>query len=269
MSDAPKTALPHLPRRGWLKGFMASAGALVLSGCDDLSNNPKFIKVLESAEGLTRRAQRLILSPGQLAPEYHEKDISPVFKANGSTNPQDAAYLAHLANGFADWRLSIGGLVENPISLSLADLRARPSRTQITRHDCVEGWSCIGKWTGAPLAPLIHEAKLKPEAKFLVFHCMDTLGEEKDGSEGISGRYYESVALADVFHPQSLLAYAMNDQPLGVPHGAPLRLRVERHLGYKQAKYLERIEAVASLDALHGGKGGYWPDRGYEWYAGI
>lgn len=256
-------------RRNWLKGVLASLGALALSGCDQLANSSAVMKVLDSAESLTRRAQRLILTPGQLAPEYAEHDISPVFKANGSIDPQDEAYLAHVANGFQDWRLRIDGLVERPMALSLADLHARPARTQITRHDCVEGWSCIGKWTGAPLADLIREAGLKPDAKYLVFHCMDTLGGSADSPDHEAGRYYESIALADVFHPQSLLAYAMNGEPLGVPHGAPLRLRVERHLGYKQAKYLERIEAVASLDSLHGGKGGYWPDRGYEWYAGI
>ncbi len=256
-------------RRGWLKGALASLGAIALSGCEQITNSPTVLKALESAEGLTRRAQRLILSPGQLAPEYAERDISPVFKANGSTDPQDEAYLTHVANGFQDWRLKIDGLVAHPMTLSLADLRARPARTQITRHDCVEGWSCIGKWTGAPLADLIREAGLKPDAKYLVFHCMDTLGGSADSPDHEASRYYESIALADVFHPQSLLAYEMNGQPLGVPHGAPLRLRVERHLGYKQAKYIERIEAVASLDKLHGGKGGYWPDRGYEWYAGI
>lgn len=252
-------------RRNWLKGALASLGGLALAGCDQITSSKTVMKVLNSAEGLTRTAQRLILAPGQLAPEFTEKDISTVFKANGSTDPQDDAYLAHVANGFKDWRLKVDGLVVKPMELSLDQIRARPQKTQITRHDCVEGWSCIGKWTGTPLAELIHEAGLKPEAKYIVFHCMDTMDDSTDGS----GRYYESIALADVFHPQSLLAYAMNDQPLGVPHGAPLRLRVERHLGYKQAKYLERIEAVASLDQLHGGKGGYWPDRGYEWYAGI
>ena len=251
-------------RRGWLKAGVASLGGLWLAACDQISSNPKALSVIEAAEGLTRRAQRLILSPGQLAPEFKESDLSPTFKANGSTDPQDPEYLAHVATGFANWRLRIEGLVEHPMSLSLADLKARKARTQITRHDCVEGWSCIGKWTGAPLADLMREAKLKPEAKFVVFHCMDTMG-----AGGEANRYYESIALADVFHPQSILAYAMNDAPLAVPHGAPVRLRVERHLGYKQAKYISRIEAVASLKDLHGGKGGYWPDRGYEWYAGI
>jgi len=151
------------------------------------------------------------------------------------------------------------------MSLSLDQLRARPSRTQITRHDCVEGWSCIGKWKGAKLADLLTLAKLKPAAKYIVFHCADSLGDADDGSDD----YYESIGLADAFHPQTILAYDMNDQPLGVPHGAPIRLRVERHLGYKQAKYVMKVEAVASLDHLHGGHGGYWEDRGYEWYGGI
>jgi DMSO/TMAO reductase YedYZ molybdopterin-dependent catalytic subunit len=140
-----------------------------------------------------------------------------------------------------------------------------PSRTQITRHDCVEGWSCIGKWKGVPLAALLEKAKLKPNARYIVFYCADNLfdtGEEKD-------KYYESVALVDAVHPQTILAYEMNDQTLPVAHGAPLRLRVERQLGYKMAKYVMRIEAVDEIATIRGGQGGFWEDLGYEWYAGI
>ena len=160
------------------------------------------------------------------------------------------------------WRSA--GLVERPLSLSLDDLRKRPAQSQITRHDCVEGWSCIGKWTGARLGPILMEAGLKPAARFIVFYCADTI-------DALAGtQYYESIGLADAFHPQTLLAYAMNDQLLPVPHGAPLRLRVERQLGYKQAKYVMKIAAVDSLAPINGGKGGYWEDStGYEWYAGI
>jgi DMSO/TMAO reductase YedYZ molybdopterin-dependent catalytic subunit len=136
-----------------------------------------------------------------------------------------------------------------------------PSRTQITRHDCVEGWSCIGKWKGVPLGVLLDHARLLPGARYIVFHCADTMDD--------GGRYYESVDLIDAFHPQTILAYEMNDRVLPIPHGAPLRLRDERQLGYKMAKYVMRVEAVASLASLAGGKGGYWEDRGYEWYAGI
>jgi DMSO/TMAO reductase YedYZ molybdopterin-dependent catalytic subunit len=137
-----------------------------------------------------------------------------------------------------------------------------PSRTQTTRHDCVEGWSAIGSWTGVPLRMLLDLAGLKPEARYIVFHCADVMSNGK--------RYYESIDLVDAFHPQTILAWALNDQPLPIGNGAPLRLRVERQLGYKHAKYVERIEAVSDLSVVAGGKGGFWEDDyGYQWYAGI
>jgi DMSO/TMAO reductase YedYZ molybdopterin-dependent catalytic subunit len=148
---------------------------------------------------------------------------------------------------------------------NIAELRALPSRTQITRHDCVEGWSCIGKWKGVRLSALLERAGLKADARYLVFHCADELEKTGDGS----GQYYESIDLDDAFHEQTILAYEMNDATLEIAHGAPLRLRVERQLGYKQAKYVMRIEAVESFASLHGGKGGFWEDRGYAWYGGI
>ena len=151
------------------------------------------------------------------------------------------------------------------MKLSLADLRALPSRTQITRHDCVEGWSCIGQWTGAQLSALLTAAGLKPQARLIAFFCADTLEQTLDNT----GRYYETIDRIDAFHPQTILAYEMNDAPLAVAHGAPLRLRVERQLGYKMAKYVMRIEAIDSFAALGRGRGGFWEDRGYEWYAGI
>jgi DMSO/TMAO reductase YedYZ molybdopterin-dependent catalytic subunit len=253
-------------RRGWLKGAAASLGGLWLAACDQISRSQRGMAVLDSATGLTKRAQRLVVDRKALAQEFSPTQISERFRPNGSTNPGDPAYVAHVAGGFADWKLVVDGLVERPLALSLAELRAEPSRTQITRHDCVEGWSDIAKWTGARLGPLLDKAGLKPEARYIVFHCADDLGgPAPDGS----GRYYESVDLIDAYHPQTLLAYAMNDAPLPVEHGAPVRLRVERQLGYKQAKYIMRLEAVADFAHINGGKGGFWEDRGYEWYAGI
>jgi DMSO/TMAO reductase YedYZ molybdopterin-dependent catalytic subunit len=183
---------------------------------------------------------------------------------NGNDDADDDAYQAHAAKNFADWRLEVSGLVERPLSLSLADLRALPSRTQITRHDCVEGWSCIGKWKGARLSVVLQQAGLKPSARYIVFHCADAF-------LGINGRepYYESIDLDDAFHEQTILAYDMNDAPLPGGHGAPLRLRVERHLGYKHAKFIMKIEAVESFADIGQGHGSYWADQGYEWYAGI
>jgi DMSO/TMAO reductase YedYZ molybdopterin-dependent catalytic subunit len=252
-------------RRGWLTGAVASLAGLWLAACDRISQSAQGRDVLSNAEGLTRRAQRLVEGRHALAREFSEAEVSKTFKVNGSTNPDDPAYVAHLANGFADWKLVIDGLVERPLLLSLAELRAQPARTQITRHDCVEGWSDIAKWTGARLGPLLDQAGLKREARYIVFHCADSLEQTHDDS----GRYYESIDLIDAYHPQTILAYAMNDAPLPTAHGAPVRLRVERQLGYKQAKYVMRLEAVARLDHIGRGKGGFWEDRGYEWYAGI
>jgi DMSO/TMAO reductase YedYZ molybdopterin-dependent catalytic subunit len=217
------------------------------------------VRVLAGAEVLSRNAQRLV-ARGALAREFTRADITPTFKANGSTDPPDADYKALVATSFADWKLVVDGLVERPLALSLAQLRALPARTQITRHDCVEGWSCIGEWTGAKLGALMEMAGLKPEANHIVLHCADTLGDAK---------YYETLDVFDVFHPQTILAYDMNGAPLTVAHGAPLRLRAERYLGYKQAKYLMRLEAVDRFDHIGGGQGGYWEDQGYDRYGGI
>ena len=253
-----------LNRRRFIGGTAALVGGLPLTACNELSSSPWVTNVLDLAEGATRRVQRLMLSENALAREYTEADISKWFKPNGSTDPEDPAY-QELADGrFTEWRLKIDGLVDRPQALALDELRAFPSRTQITRHDCVEGWSCIGKWKGVQVSALVERAGLKPNARYLVFHCADTLGASLDAS-----KYYESVGLEDAFHPQTILAYDMNDAALTVAHGAPLRLRVERQLGYKMAKYLMRIEVVESLAGIWGGKGGYWEDRGYEWYAGI
>jgi len=248
-------------RRGFLG---AGLGGLLLSGCDRLTGSPSFQSFIGHGQDLTYHAQRLLLSGQPLAREFKASDISRVFKANGSLAPTSDAYQTLLADNFASWRLMIDGLVAAPMSFSLAELKAMPSRTQITRHDCVEGWSAIGGWTGVPLAHVLQRTGLHADARYLVFHCADNLGGAGDG-----GLYYESIDLFDAFHPQTILAYAMNGQALPVAHGAPLRLRVERQLGYKQAKYVMRIEATDRLDRIHGGRGGFWEDRGYAWYAGI
>ena len=251
-----------LTRRKFFTAGAVILGGLALSGCDPLSRSPDFRAFLKNGESLTMATQRALMFSQPLAREFSERDISRVFKANGTKDPNTAAYNAIAADNFNTWRLRIDGLVERPQSLSLADLRALPSRTQITRHDCVEGWSAIGKWQGAQLGPLLQTVGLKPNARFAVMHCADNYG-------GGADMYYESIDLVDGFHPQTILAYNLNGQPLDISHGAPLRLRVERQLGYKQAKYLMRIEIVERLDGFGRGKGGYWEDRGYEWYAGI
>jgi DMSO/TMAO reductase YedYZ molybdopterin-dependent catalytic subunit len=252
-------------RRAWLQAGLTTAVGLAAASCDKLTQSPRVNATLDGAEALNRRLHGLFVGRSALAREYDRSAISPDFRANGTTNPDSEAYQALAADGFADWRLQIGGLVERPLSLSLAELRAAPARSQITRHDCVEGWSSIAQWRGARLGPLLDRAGLKPQARYIAFFCADTLELTLDGS----GDYYETIAVADAFHPQTILAYEMNDAVLPVAHGAPVRLRLERQLGYKMAKYVMRIEAIDSFETLGRGRGGYWEDRGYQWYAGI
>jgi DMSO/TMAO reductase YedYZ molybdopterin-dependent catalytic subunit len=251
-------------RRGLLGAALGSSGA-GLAGCDRIAASPAVNQRLNAAEGVTFHVQRLLLGRHALAREYPPSAISPDFRANGTVNPDSEDYQAQVAAGFKDWRLEIGGLVERPLQLSLDDLRQAPARTQITRHDCVEGWSSIGKWRGARLGPLLDRAGVKPQARYVAFFCADTLELTLDGT----GDYYETIDLADARHAQTILAYEMNDQPLPVAHGAPIRLRLERQLGYKMAKYVMRIALIESFADLGQGKGGYWEDRGYQWYAGI
>lgn len=250
-----------LSRRALLRGAGLAAPGLLLGGCDALGATPSFRDmVLGTGEWLSYRVHRLLGSEA-LAREFDPSEMSPTFRTNGNTAPRSAEWQRQAETGFGDWRLRVDGLVEAPLDLSLAELRAMPARTQITRHDCVEGWSAIGQWTGVPLAAVLKAARLKPGARYIVLHCADDF----DGTA-----YYESIDLVDAFHPQTILAYGMNGGDLPLGHGAPLRLRVERQLGYKQAKFVMRLEAVALLGNVGGGKGGFWEDTvGYDWYAGI
>ena len=249
-------------RRRFLRQALAGAGAALLAGCDALSNTSWFPKVLDTAEHLNRGLHHLVTSRRSMAQEFTEADLSPQFRSNGTANPENGAYQAFAARGFEDWKLLVDGLVQAPAEFTLAQLRAMPSRTQITRHDCVEGWSAIGKWTGVPLSHVLALVRLQPQARYVVFHCADPMWGTED-------KYYESIDLEDALHPQTILAYGLNDEVLPIKNGAPLRVRVERQLGYKMAKYVMRIEVVESFAGIHGGKGGYWEDRGYEWFAGI
>lgn len=243
------------------RGFLAIAGAAFVAGCNKFADSDAGSKLLGAAERWHKGAHRLLTDREALAPEYPRSAVSPFFRGNGSTDPQNGDYQQQVAENFANWRLEVRGLVENPMELSLDNIRRLPQRTQVTRHDCVEGWSAIGEWTGPQLSVILDAAKLKPEAKFIVFRCADNLNLQD---------YYESVDLIDAYHPQTIIAHLLNGEPLPVRNGAPLRMRIERQLGYKHAKYLTAIEAVANLDDIGEGQGGYWEDRsGYQWYAGI
>jgi DMSO/TMAO reductase YedYZ molybdopterin-dependent catalytic subunit len=247
-------------RRGLLKAGVATAASTLLSGCD-IYEGPSFQPLLDFGQLLSYRAHRLLLAAQPLVREYTLTDISPDFPPNGTETPNGIGYFEMMISQFVNFRLKVDGLVRKPLSLSLAELKDLPARTQVTQHNCDEGWTAIGQWTGVPLAHLLQLAELAPEARYIVFHCLD---------EMVRGSfYYESIDLFDAVHPQTILAYGMNGKELPVRHGAPLRLRVERHVGYKHAKFVNRIEAVARLDRIGRGKGGFWEDRGYQWYGGL
>jgi DMSO/TMAO reductase YedYZ molybdopterin-dependent catalytic subunit len=255
--------LPVATRRRFLARALGAAGTLILAGCDRLSGSEWFPKVLGVGEKASNAVAHAVTSRISMAQEFTEADRSPTFRSNGTAEPDSDEYRKLAASAFADYRLEVGGLVLQPRSYSLAELRMLPSRTQITRHDCVEGWSAIAKWKGARLSAILDAARPRAEARYVVFHCADPMDE--DGTHP----YYESIDFEDAFHPQTILAYDLNDAVLPIANGAPIRLRVERQLGYKHAKYVMRIEVVESFAKIHGGKGGYWEDQGYQWFAGI
>jgi DMSO/TMAO reductase YedYZ molybdopterin-dependent catalytic subunit len=250
-------------RRRFMSRALAATAAPLVAGCERLSESTWFPKVLSVGEKASDAVSHLVTSRKSMAQEFGPADLSPTFRSNGTAEPDSDEYRALVASAFADYRLVVDGLVERPASLPLAELRALPSRTQITRHDCVEGWSAIGKWKGARLSALLESVQPKPNARYVVLYCADPM------DEGGANKYYESIDLEDAFHPQTILAYELNDKPLPVPNGAPIRLRVERQLGYKHAKYVMRLELVDSFRHIRGGNGGYWEDQGYQWYAGI
>jgi DMSO/TMAO reductase YedYZ molybdopterin-dependent catalytic subunit len=258
-----------LNRRNFLKGTALAGSGLVLAGCDQFDflgqRDNQVRQVLEQANVLTYQVQRRLIGEQALAREYSESEIRQGQRPNGSTDPTTPEYMFLKMQNFASYKLTVKGLVERPLELSLTELRNMPARTQITRHDCVEGWSCIAKWTGTALGPVLDMAGVKPQARFCVYHCFDNIQRTLSGDIF----YYESSDLIDAYHPQTILAYGLNDQVLPVANGAPIRLRIERALGYKQPKFLHTIELVDDLAPFGRGNGGYWPDNGYDWYGGI
>jgi DMSO/TMAO reductase YedYZ molybdopterin-dependent catalytic subunit len=241
--------------------FIATSISSALAACSPigtaLNNNPKFHGLLGSAQGLNHA----LIGTRGLAREYRESDIDRNFRVNGLPTPASFQYQQLVARKFEPYRLVVDGAVERRSAFSLAQLQAMTQSTQITRLDCVEGWSAIGKWSGVPLRDLLAAVRPRSDAKYVVFHCMDTDDQNMP--------YYESLDLHQATHPQTLLALRLNDAPLDPDHGAPVRLRIPTQLGYKGAKWIGRIELVGSFATIYAGGGGYWEDQGYEWYAGI
>jgi DMSO/TMAO reductase YedYZ molybdopterin-dependent catalytic subunit/thiosulfate reductase cytochrome b subunit len=206
------------------------------------------------AKAIVTPVMAFLLNRAAPRAEFRREDISPYFWANGKV-PTCDEWKSLAASSFQEYRLSVYGLVENPVELSLEDLRAQTRQTQITLHHCIQGWSGIAEWGGLPLADLIQRVQPKAEAQAVVFY---SFGEGLKG-----GEFYDSLSMENALHPQTLLAYEMNYEPLGELHGAPLRLRVENQLGFKMVKWIRAIEFVASPRSIGQGEGGYNEDHEY------
>jgi DMSO/TMAO reductase YedYZ molybdopterin-dependent catalytic subunit len=240
-------------------GLAAAAGACGLGVAARLADRyglipPDYGGIYGAGETLTYAAQTLLMSHHSLAREFNRSEISKAFPINGGV-PESETYDRLSAGGFAEWLLIVDGLVARPSALSLEELKSFPSRTQITHQACEEGWSFIAEWTGVPLSYVLNLAGVHPKAKYVAFFPFD--------------ESWDSLDMSDAFHPQTLLAYGMNGQELAAPHGAPLRLRVPRQLGYKSVKYLARITVTDTLKNIGRGLGSISPEIGYSWYAGI
>lgn len=205
-------------------------------------------------ETLTYASQRLLIGKHALAREFSRSDISRVIPVNGPA-PETEAYDRLLVGGFADWRLRVDGMVARPAAFSLAELQSYPAHTQITHQACEEGWSFIAEWTGVRLSYLLDLVQVDPRARYAVFFSFDN--------------WWESIDMMDALHPQTFLAYGLNGRELPPDHGAPLRVRVARQLGYKSVKYLSRIVVTDSLAHFGKGSGGVNAEAGYSWWAGI
>ena len=201
-----------------------------------------------------RRFERVKVRPHQ----YTEKDISPYFWHNGRF-PESDEYREIMADGFASYRLRVNGLVENPVELSLEELRALAHHEQITQHYCIQGWSAVGKWGGVSMRSILDLVKPLPEAKWVVFYSI------AEGTDG--GIYYDAHPIEQMSYPQTMLAYEFNGEPLTYGHGAPLRLRNEVQLGFKMVKWIKGVEFVRHYSEVGNGFGGYNEDHEYFGYA--
>lgn len=238
-----------------------TVGAAGLIGVEASREGDLARPILSASEGLSIRTQRILLRRRPLVREFSPADISAHFPTNGTKLPVGDHYQRMAADGFREWRLRVDGLVKVPLAVTLSQLARLDARTQITMHNCDEGWNAIAQWKGVPLGSLLKLAGPLPRAGYAVFHCLD----RRENGE----YYYESIDLFDAYHPQTILAYAMNGRPLPVEYGAPVRLRVETQIGYKNAKYVDRIELVDRLDPFGKGRGGWWEDfDNAVWYAG-
>jgi DMSO/TMAO reductase YedYZ molybdopterin-dependent catalytic subunit len=251
-----------LARRTFITaGLATAAGASGLGAAAYVAGRyglipPDHAGILGIGETLTYATQRLLTSGPSLAREFKRSDISKIAPVNGP-HPADEKYRALLADSFKDWRLSVEGLVARPVSFSLEELKRLPAESHITLHACEEGWSYIAEWTGVRLSTVLDLVGTRPESRYVVFEPFANPNQ----SRTLVRELWDTIDMADALHPQTLLAYGMNGGELPADFGAPVRLRLARHLGYKNTKYLAKIVVTDDMDLYRKGRG--------TWYGGI
>ena len=246
-------------RRLLFGGLTAAAGVSGLAAAGLLARRngllpPSYHSPYALGEILDYASQRLLMARHPLAREFSLAEVSKFTPVKGRP-PQSDDYLRLASSAFSDWRLELAGLVASPASFTLADLVKCPTSSQITLHACEEGWSYIAHWSGVSLAWLLGQAGIAARARYVVFYCHDG--------------WWGSLDMEDALHPQTLLALALNGKQLSIEHGAPLRLRVPRQMGYKSFKWVYRIAVVDSLKDIGHGRPDLSTNYGYSWYAGI
>jgi methionine sulfoxide reductase catalytic subunit len=239
---------------GLVLGLLGIGSVVVLNALANWAAWRRSRAVQHVAKAIVAPVMAFLFDHAAPVAEFRREDISPFFWPNGKM-PTSDEWKTLGTDDFQDYRLKVYGQVENPVELSLDDLRALGTKTQITLHHCIQGWSGIAAWGGLPLRELVELVRPKPGVQAVVFY---SFGE---GAEG--GQFYDSLAMENALHPHTLLAYDMNDEPLTDLHGAPLRLRVENQLGFKMVKWIQAIEFVENVESINQGEGGYNEDHEY------
>ena len=241
--DEVRRDLESLDRRFFMRGALSLGALSVLTGCD-LSTDDSLDNALRAMLRFDDRVQAALFNPNRLARTYPASAITPSFRFNAYYPEWQVRTVEP-----SQWRLQVSGLVDDKRAWSLADLRTLPQEMQITRHICVEGWSQIGQWSGVPLHLFLRRVGADLRAKYVAFRCFDD--------------YWTSIDMPSALHPQTILALDFEQAPLEPPWGAPLRLRIPTKLGFKNPKY------IASMAVTNDYPGGYWEDRGYDWFSGL
>ncbi len=252
--------MSDLSRRKLIKGGLAAAAGV--AGVGVAATIAKSYGLIPPDHGglwgageTLNYASYKLLTRHSMAREFARREISKRPLENEMAPPNDA-FQKLQAGGFADWRLTIDGMVARPGAFSLDQLKGYPSRSQITQLACEEGWSYVAEWTGVPLSHVLEVVGVQPEAKYVVYFSIDPY-------------WWDSIDMGDALHPQTYLAYGMNGGELSVGNGGPLRMRVPRQLGYKSVKFVTHLTVTDDLKKFGKGLGSASPEGGYAWYAGI